>query len=235
MISTDPQKLIQYLKRAIHLPDKRYRSLSQITLADWLRYHNEKIAFNKVSWMGIKTIKNVLDAWICQEIIHEVRPEIIIEIGSLEGGFTLYLSHLLDILGQGKVISLDIDRTYWSVQHPRIIEITGDSASEEIISRVYDLCENKKTMLIHDGNHEEEHVFKDLQSYADLISIGSYIVVEDGLVDVFPPGDGIGQFTPGPLKAIERFLDLDKRFAVDSERERYLLTCNPQGYIKRIA
>jgi cephalosporin hydroxylase len=66
------------------------------------------------------------------------------------------------------------------------------------------------------------------------VSVGSYLIVEDGVMDLFRPGDGIGTFAPGPLWAIERFVRENTDFVVDQARERYLMTYNPKGFLKRV-
>jgi len=184
--------------------------------------------------MGVRALKNPLDAWIYQEIIYEVQPDIIIEIGTLEGGSTLYFAHLLDLLGKGRVISIDIDRTNYHVQHERIVALTGDSSSPEIISKVSELCEGKSVLVVHDGDHRKEQVLKDLRHYSKFVSLNSYFIVEDGIVDLFKPGDGIGEEGGWALEAAEQFISENPGFVVDTERERYILTYNPRGFLKRI-
>ncbi len=225
---------VQIDKRPPCLSKHDYREAWRMTLYEWLLYHQKDIAFEKCSWMGIRMLKSPLDAWICQEIVHEVKPDIIIEIGSYMGGTTLYLAHLLDILGHGQVISIDIDRTVYKARHDRIIELTGDSSSDEIVSQVRSLCEGKTVLVFHDGGHAKTQVLKDLSVYAPLVTLGSYFVIEDGIVDIFDVGDGIGIKEEGPLAAVEEFLGVNKDFTIDAERERYIMTYNPRGFLRRI-
>ncbi|MEA2627346.1 MAG: hypothetical protein QOD06_3391 [Candidatus Binatota bacterium] len=185
--------------------------------------------------MGVPAFKNPLDAWILQEIVHEVRPGAIVEIGSAAGGSTLYLAHLLDLLGRGRVISVDLDRARFQARHPRIVEVTGDSGAPETRARVAALCEERPVMVVHDGDHRREPLLADLESYAPLVSVGSYLIVEDGVIDLFEAGDGIGTRDQGPLFAIEEFLGRHPEFVVDEDRERYLVTYNPRGYLKRVS
>jgi cephalosporin hydroxylase len=185
--------------------------------------------------MGLRALKNPLDAWIYQEIVYEVRPQIVIEIGSAEGGSTLYLAGLLELLGNGRVISIDEDRTKFRARHDRIIEITGSSSSPDVVEKVCRLCEDKRVLVIQDAAHDKESVLKDLRNYSKLVSPHSYFIVEDGVVDLFKPQDGIGSFEDGPLAAIEQFLAENHEFVVDATRERYILTYNPRGFLKRIA
>lgn len=211
-----------------------YRKQLEMTLREWLIYHEKYIHLQKCRWMGIKALKNPLDAWIYQEILYDVKPEVVVEIGSACGGTTLYLAHLLDVLGKGLVVSVDMDRSAFSARHPRIALVTGDSASPEVIAEVSKLCRGRSTLVIHDANHRKDHVLKDLETYSPWVSIGSYFIVEDTIQDVFEPGDGLGGFGEGPQLAVEEFLKNNPNFAVDAERERYLLTYNPKGFLKRL-
>lgn len=226
-----------YLEKArgmLRRMPKEYRERLSMSLTDWLVYHQDEIVFKQVTWMGVRTLKNPLDCWIYQEIVHEVRPEVIVEIGSFEGGSTLYFCHLLDILGEGAVLSIDIDRSRFHVKHPRIETLTGDSASPEIVAKAAAFCAGKRTLVVHDGDHTKEHVVADLEAYARMVTPGSYLIVEDSIVDLFKPGEGPGQKWTGPLPAIDAFVRRNPDFAIDMERERYLLTYNPHGYLKRL-
>ncbi len=213
---------------------KDYRKRFRMSLRQWLLYHQSKIVFEKCSWMGVRALKNPLDAWIYQEIIYKVKPDVIIEIGSAEGGGTLYLANLLDLIGKGVVISIDIDRSKYNVKHDRIVTFTGDSSSPEVVAQVTEYCSGKKVLVLHDGEHSYEQVTKDLHNYSDFVSVDSYFIVEDGIVDLFKPNDCLGGRKDGPLVAVEHFLNKNKDFIVDTERERYILTYNPKGFLKRV-
>jgi cephalosporin hydroxylase len=218
------------------VPKPEFRRQFGDTIPAWLHYHHYEILKSRaVTWMGVPTLKNPLDAWIYQEILFEVRPQVVVEIGSWSGGSTLFFAQLLDLLGGGQVISIDIDRTPYRVRHPRIVEITGDSGSPEVHAQVGPLCAGKSTLVVHDGNHGREAVLKDLHTYAQWVSVGSYLIVEDGIVDVFE-GRGLGSDSgEGPLLAVDEFLLQRRDFAVDASRERYRITYNPRGYLKRLS
>ena len=226
-------KLRANLARWIQPDNQRVVDKYELSLREWLIYHQKEIIFSQVSWMGVNTQRHVLDNWIYQEILYEVQPDIVVEIGSFRGGSTLYLAHLMDIIGKGSVLSVDIDRRHFQVSHNRIITLTGDSQSSHVIAQVAELTKNKSTLIIHDGNHEKEHVFKDLMAYAEFVTIGSYLIVEDGIVDIMGV-DFEWYHQGGPVAATEAFLAQNKNFEVDEKRERYLLTYNPKGYLKRI-
>lgn len=234
LLMRSPREFCQKAYRFLRPMRKEYRGRFRMSLSQWLLYHQRNIHYDKCYWMGVRALKNPLDAWIYQEIIYEVKPDVVIEIGSAEGGSTLYLAHLLDLLGRGIVISIDIDRTNYHVVHSRIITITGDSSSSETVAKVSELCSGKSVLVVHDADHSKEQVLKDLRIYSGFVSINSYFIVEDSIIDLFRPKDGIGDFEDGPLPAIEEFLGSDSDFIVDAGRERYILTYNPKGFLKRV-
>jgi cephalosporin hydroxylase len=213
-----------------------YAARYGMSVADWMIHHQENIVFDHVHWMGVKALKNPLDCWIYQEILWEVRPDVVVEIGSFHGGSTLYFCHLLDLLGHGIVVSVEENRAYFAAKHPRLVEITGNSGEQPVKDQVAALCTGKKTLIVQDADHSKDAVLRDLHLYADLVSPGSYFIVEDGVVDIFDPraAPRLGWEQPGPLAAIREFLARDERFVIDAGRERYLITYNPCGFLKRV-
>jgi cephalosporin hydroxylase len=212
-----------------------YQKRFKMSLRQWLIYHQKEIVFNQVSWMGTPTFKNIIDAWIYQEIIYEVQPDIIVEIGSKYGGSTKYFANLLDIIGKGMLISIDIDRSGYNLVHKRVKELTGNSSDSKILTKVEYLCRGRTVMVIQDGDHRRKQALEDLENYSKYVSINSYFIMEDGIVDLFHHGDGLGYKDEGPLAAIEDFLSRNSNFVIDSLRERYILTYNPKGFLKRIS
>ena len=233
LLFQNPRLFFQKLSTWLSPMRKEYRRRLNMRLRDWLIYHQQELVFQRVSWMGEPAWKNVLDAWIYQEIICEVKPEVIIEIGNGPGGSTKYLANLLDLLGQGQVIAVDIDHSQFRVQHPRIITITGDSTSGPTLASVENHCVGKNGLVIQDGDHSKEHVLADLRAYSKFVGTGSYFIVEDSVIDLFRAGDGLGSVN-GPLGAIEQFISENPNFEIDGTRERYIATYNPNGYLKRI-
>ncbi len=210
-----------------------------MTLAQWSVNHQVRVLLQgECKWMGVTTFKNPLDMWIYQELIFEVKPDVVVEIGSYYGASALFLAHLLDLMGKGIVVTIDIERSMYNVEHDRIVTVTGDSSSAPIVNRVARLCQDSTVMVIHDGDHNSPQVLKDMRAYAPLVSMGSYLIVEDGNVDQFVPGAGGGMFGDfpdgGPLVAIREFMKDSTEFEVDRDRERYILTQNPEGYLKRV-
>ncbi|MBZ5515185.1 MAG: cephalosporin hydroxylase family protein [Acidobacteriia bacterium] len=234
LLADNPRLFFQKLATWLKPMRADYRRKWNRGLRRWLIHYHTDILFDKVSWMGLEARKNVLDAWVYQQIICEVRPEILIEIGNAAGGSTLYLAHLLDLVGRGDVIAVDIDHSQFQARHPRIHTVTGDSAAPETLGRVKALARGRQGLVIHDGDHSREHVLADLRAYAEFVQVGGYFIVEDTIIDLFRAGDGLGSVN-GPLKAVEEFVKEDPRFEVDAERENFVLTFNPRGYLKRVA
>lgn len=213
---------------------RAYRRRFRMSLGTWLGYHQSDVVFESCSWMGVKVWKNPLDAWIYQEIVHEVRPDVIVEVGSAAGGGALYLAHLLELLGHGVVVSVDIDRSSFVAEHPRLVTVTGPSSAPETVARVAELCRDQRALVIHDADHTKEQVLADLRCYAPFVSVGSYLIVEDGIVDLFRPWEKLGVSYEGPLAASEEFVRSTDEFEIDATRERYVLTQNPRGFLRRV-
>lgn len=204
-----------------------------LSLADWHRHHQAHIVLDRCRWMGVPALKNPLDAWIYQEILWEVKPAVVVEIGAYRGGSTLFLAHLLDLIGAGEVVSIDRDRARFQPVHPRIKGLEGDSCDPALRAQVFALVAGRSCLVIHDGDHRAAAVLNDLRAYAPLVTPGSYLIVEDGVVDLLPGDPAFGGLGPGPLAAVDAFLQEHPEFAPDPSRERYLLTNNPRGFLCR--
>jgi cephalosporin hydroxylase len=234
LLVKNPLSFWRYFCRGLFPTPSPYRKRFEMTLKQWLLYQEKHVGYKKPRWMGVQIVKGPLDAWIYQELIFDVQPDVIIEIGSYKGGSTLFFANLLDLIGKGIIVSIDIDRSEYKVKHPRIREITGDSGSPEVVRRVREVCQGKRVLVSHDGSHHKNHVLADLRNYSPLVPLGSYFVVEDSVYDMFSPIEGLGGFADGSLDAIEAFLKENPCFEPDAECERYIFTYNPRGFLKRV-
>ncbi len=188
---------------------------------------------NETTYFGVTTLKNPLDFWIYQEILFEVRPQVIIEIGNYHGGSALALAHLCDALGIGRVIGVDLDHSAVPEIvrcHPRVTLIEGDAT--DVVDRVRLLLEpDDRVLVIEDSAHTYENTLNVLRKYSTLVTPESYLIVEDGIchhgLDVGP--------SPGPYEAIETFISETSAFEIDRARESFLVTWNPKGFLRRAA
>jgi len=182
--------------------------------------------------MGVPTLKCPLDLWIYQEILWTKRPDLIVECGTAYGGSALFLASMCDLLDHGHVVSVDIRPYGQRPRHPRIAYLIGDSTSFEVFQTVRDLALSKRhVMVLLDSDHRRGHVLQELRLYAPLVSVGHYLIVEDTNINGHPV---LEDFGPGPMEAVELFLKEDGRFLPDRSMERFGLTFNPKGYLKRI-
>ncbi len=189
--------------------------------------------FSRTKWLGIHIRQNVMDLWTIQETIAELKPDVIVETGTLEGGSSLFYAHLFDLMGTaGKILTIDIQKQH-NVSHPRVTYLVGSSTDAGTIEQVRKFVAGAKTVLvILDSDHHREHVKKELDLYAEFVTPGSYMLCQDGVMDVmpklrYPDGDG-------PLPAIQDFVKEHPEFQVDHERcERFILTHHPMGWLYR--
>lgn len=184
-----------------------------------------------LSWFGYRTLKSPVDLWTYQEILVETRPDVVVETGTQFGGSAYFLAALMDLLGHGEVLSVDINARPGRPEHPRITYVLGSSTDPAIVDRVRAAVAGKRAMVVLDSDHSEPHVTGELAAYHDLVAVGCYLIVEDSNVNGHPV---LPEFGPGPMEAIDAFLEGRDDFVVDPDRERFLLTLNPRGYLRRI-
>jgi len=194
-------------------------------------YDAATYTWSNTHWLGARVLKNPLDLWVLQEIVHETRPDVVIEAGTYHGGAALYFAHLFDLLGRGRVITIDIKDYPERARHRRIEFLLGSSTDLAIVARVRSRISRKaKVMVTLDSDHRKVHVSEELRLYSPLVTKGQYLVVEDTNINGHPVMPGFG---PGPMEAVEEFLREHPEFASDHMREKHILTHNPRGYLQR--
>lgn len=198
------------------------------------------------NWLGLPIIQLPQDIIALQEIIWKVKPDLIIETGVARGGSVIFSASILNLLGKGEVIGIDIDiRTNNRKaieKHPlsnKITLIQGSSISKKIINQVYKIAKNKKNILVFlDSHHTHKHVLQELQLFSPLVRKGSYVIVFDTLVEDYPKNFftnrpwNVGN---NPKTAVHEFLKHNKRFKIDKSLENKLaITSNPDGFLRCI-
>lgn len=168
-----------------------------------------------------------------QQILHEVRPALIVETRTAHGGSAYYLVDLCDIFGTGHIVSIDIDGARPRPAHPRISYLTGSSTEATIVDEVKNLTAEAggSDLVILDSDHSQRHVAEELRRYAPLVSVGSYLIVEDTNVNGHP---ALPAFGLGPMEAVDAFLSAHDDFVIDESQHRFLMTFNPRGYLQRV-
>jgi cephalosporin hydroxylase len=182
-------------------------------------------------FFGVPTQKCPLDLWVYQEILFDLKPNLVIETGTADGGSAYYMASLMDLMGKGHVITVDIEAKPTRPQHSRITYVHGSSTARDVLERVKDqVSAGSSVLVILDSDHSRDHVLEELRVYGPLVSKGSYLIVEDTNVNGHPVRKDHG---PGPMEAVEEFLRETADFEVDREKEKFFLTFNPGGFLLR--
>jgi len=206
-----------------------------------------KYSYN-FTWLGRPIIQYPQDMVAMQEIIWQVKPDLIIETGIAHGGSLIFYASILELVGDGgQVLGIDIDiREHNRVEiekHPmfkRITMIEGSSLDKDIAKQVHDFAKDKKQILVVlDSMHTHDHVLKELKFYSPLVTKGSYLVVFDTIIEDMPedffPDRPWGKGN-NPKTAVWEFLKNNKRFEIDKMLEnKLLITVAPAGYLKCIS
>ena len=208
-----------------------------------------KYSYN-FSWMGRPVIQYPQDMIAMQEIIWEVKPDLIIETGIAHGGSLIFSASMLELLaacggGEGEVLGIDIEIRPHNrkaiEEHPmfkRISMIEGSSIAPEVIAQVLERVRDKERILVClDSNHTHDHVLAELNAYAQLTSVGSYCVVFDTVIEDMPENlfpDRPWAKGNNPKTAVWEYLKTHPEFEIDKNIEnKLLITVAPDGYLKR--
>ena len=199
------------------------------------------------SWMGRPIIQYPQDMIAMQEIIWELKPDLIIETGIAHGGSLIFYASLLELIGKGEVLGIDIDIRKHNrneiESHPmfkRIRMLEGSSLSKEIVEQAAEVAKDKKTVLVSlDSNHTHDHVLQELHLYAPFVTKNSWLVVFDTIVEYMPDN-----YLPGrpwkkgdnPKTAVDAFLKINPDFEIQQDMDnKLLISVAPGGYLKRIS
>jgi cephalosporin hydroxylase len=168
------------------------------------------------SWLGRPIIQLPDDMLRIQEAIWQVQPDIILETGIAHGGSLIFYASLMEMIGKGRVIGLDIDiraHNRAAIEaHPmvkRITMIEGSSVAPGVVAQVKALIKpTDKVMLILDSNHSRDHVAAELAAYSDLVTPGSYILSQDGVMQLVAgsPRAPADWADDNPITAVNAFL-----------------------------
>jgi cephalosporin hydroxylase len=187
---------------------------------------------HRVTYRGVEAIRCPFDFVIYEMIIYETKPDLIIEIGTNIGGGALYLADLLKNFGDGVLHTIDIvkqsDKSL--LEHPRIKLFTNGWENYDLS----EISQYKKVLVIDDGSHTYEDCIGILHKFSPVVSVGSYLIVEDGIINRL----GLSfKYHGGPLRAIREFMKISNNFIIDRKWCDFFghnATFNVNGYLKRI-
>jgi cephalosporin hydroxylase len=196
------------------------------------------------TWLGRPIIQYPQDILIIQELIWKIKPDLVIETGIARGGSLIFTASILELIGKGNVIGIDVDIRKHNREeiekHPmfkRIKMIEGSSIDKKIVKKIFKLAERKKKILVLlDSSHTHSHVLEELKSYSPLVNKGSYVVVFDTALEDMPKNSFPNRpWDKGdnPKTAVKEFVKKSNRFKIDVDIERKLMiTSNPSGFLK---
>jgi cephalosporin hydroxylase len=199
------------------------------------------------SWMGVPIIQMPADVMATQEVIWATKPDVIIETGVARGGSVLFMASLLEILGKGKVIGVDIDiraHNREAIQtHPmskRVVLVEGGSVDEVTLARVRaEIPDGASVMVVLDSDHSRKHVLAECRAYGPMVTPGCYMVVADTLVghvtEENAPRKRSKVWFKGdePLSALQDYMAETNRFEVDEALNgKLVMSSSPGGYVR---
>ena len=234
LIEEDAYKSAEELQRQI---DNKY-SHNPKYINQYHKLYERKRIWENNTWLGIPCWKLPMDAFVIQELIYKTRPDIIIETGTGHGGSALFYASVCELIGHGRVLSVDIDREKFNSTlnrwgntkcEERISFFIGDSI--ETVRSLGDYID-KNCMVILDSWHSREHVYKEMLVYSKFVKSGGYMIIEDSHAAGNPvPWE---HEDDGPMGAILQWMhSYGDKWEIDRECEKHLLTFNPRGYLRR--
>lgn len=220
--------------------DEKIRTIRHALLEKSVAY---RYSYN-FTWLGIPLIQFPEDVLSLQEIVFETRPTLIIETGIAHGGSILFYASLLEIIGEGVVLGIELnmrDETREMLKtHPlskRIEIVEGSSTDSPVSAYLRTRARENRVMVVLDSNHSHAHVLEELRLYAPIVSPNCYLVVMDTGIEFVPKSYFSDRpWGPGnnPWTAVHAFLKNDQNFEIDRTLlDRLILTACPDGYLRR--
>lgn len=221
--------LAAILERSMYSDEERAQYSKIIADFNKLYHKLDRQTWCATQWKGINVLKPPTDLWVYQEIIERLKPELIIETGSMRGGSAVFLDDVCKLMNpDSQVISIDINKDNINPKafESDVIFMTGSSVDEEIVDQLKAYIkanEIKKVMVILDSDHSEEHVTNELNMYGPMVTKGMALIVED-----------TGNCYSAQV-AVERWLLDHPEYKIDYGCEKFMLTFSRGGFLERVA
>lgn len=211
---------------------------------EWVKAAAENKLSYEVDWLGIPVIQTPEDLILVQELIFKTKPDFIVETGIAHGGGLIFYASLLELMGHGQVIGIDIEIREHNRKaieaHPlfkRIELIEASSVSNDMMNTLRQkMPQGSKVLVFLDSDHTKPHVLKELELYQEFIIPGYYIVVFDTITSLLADA-GVADkkyINNTPMEAVKEFLAKNDSFVIDKEFNKLFVSYSPDGYLKRI-
>lgn len=235
---------IPSLRKYVNIKEnKNIKELEEVAIK-WAKVSAENRLSYEIDWLGVPILQTPEDMILMQELIFKIQPDVIIETGIAHGGSLIYYASLLELLGKGKVIGIDIEIREHNRKvieaHPmfnRIELIEGSSISEETIEKIRKTVpKDSKVIVCLDSNHTKNHVLKELQLYHEFVNPESYIVVFDTITSKLSKVSSSEKMylNNSPKEAIEEFSKEHNNFELDKSYNKLYVSSSQDGYLRRI-
>jgi cephalosporin hydroxylase/predicted O-methyltransferase YrrM len=191
-------------------------------------------AWRDATWLGVPVGRLPSDLYALQELLADVGPDVVLVLGDDEGlgGRALFAASVCDQLGRGRVIAVGRDSAGEVPAHARITRLVGAAETPEVAAQVKDLVAEGENAVVVIGLGAVQRVVGAFEHYAPLVGVGSYVVVENTIVHGRPVASNFGL---GPWEAVNGILERHREFVADPTYERYTVTFNKGGFLKRMA
>jgi cephalosporin hydroxylase len=199
---------------------------SAFTEAVW-----RSVPWDHTTWLGRRINTAPTDLLAYQEIIATVRPDWIVEVGSVDTGRSLFLATICDLVGHGEVVSVDDREVDDRPEHPRLRPLIGAPDDDAVVAQVRDLVGTGTALVVLGACAKRITTARQFERYAPLVPVGSYVVVADTIVNGHPVWPAFG---PGPAEAVKQVLTEHGEFVADPAMTKYSLTFNPGGFLQRV-
>lgn len=249
-LDTTAKLLIQEVNGKSRKIDLYSREAFELISNQWVKIGWDQKYTYTFTWMGRPIIQLPEDMVRIQEVIYQVKPDVIIETGVAQGGSLIYYASLFKVIGKGRVIGIDVEirpHNRKAIEShkmfPRITLIEGSSTDTEVVNHVKSLIKPKEVVLIIlDSCHTKQHVLEELETYCDLVTRGSYIVATDGIMkELYDVPRGNSEWAwNNPVTAVEEFVKKHTEFIIESPEFLFnegmttkRITYWPVAYLKR--
>lgn len=188
--------------------------------------------WKQTSWLGHAVEKSPTDLLAYQELVVRLRPDWIVETYTGPAGRALFFASVCDLLDHGKVLTVDSAPIDGRPTHPRITYLDRDPHATDTIAHISAIVGPQPNALVVLGRDSRERLVRAFDGYASLVPVGSYVILEDTITNGHPVWTSMG---PGPTEAVKQIMKTRTDFGVDPLMEKFSLTFNPSGFLKRLS
>ena len=190
-------------------------------------------AWREATWLGHRVNRFPTDLQTYQELVSRLRPGVVILAGDDDGlgGRAVFFASIFDGLGHGKVIAVGRSKAADRPEHPRVTHLEGQPEHEDVADQVTAHADGQGDAMVFLALGHNQRVGEAFDRYSPLVPVGGYVVVENTIVNGRPVAAGFGA---GPLEGVYQLLGTHRDFIIDPTLERYTVTFNRNGYLKRL-